>query len=165
MWWIQFVHVAWRLWSYNDQYTRKLSKTSGDKALRKKNNARFSLPDKDNQCCWLIAECLIEREEIFVTYGLVIDCRKLDLISLPVCKPRALHRPLKAGWSNISVLIGSLFKYISSKTPETSRFVLLQPFLYGLCIESTVPLPQQHASNTSLDWKISERICACCHVC
>ena len=49
---------------------RNLSKASGDKALRKKNNARFSLPDKDNQCCWLIAESLIERsEEVTVTYG------------------------------------------------------------------------------------------------
>ena len=48
---------------------RNLSKGSGDKALRKKNNARFSLPDKDNSCCWVIADCLIERDEVTVSYG------------------------------------------------------------------------------------------------
>lgn len=35
-----------------------------------KNKARFSLPDRANKCCWLIADRYIKAgEEIFVTYG------------------------------------------------------------------------------------------------
>lgn len=35
-----------------------------------KNNARFSVPDRANNCCWLIANQYIRAsEEIFVTYG------------------------------------------------------------------------------------------------
>lgn len=46
---------------------RNLGKVEGP---RKKNNARFSLPDKDSRCCWLIPSQLIKCwEEITVTYG------------------------------------------------------------------------------------------------
>lgn len=35
-----------------------------------RNNARFSLPDRANKCCWLIADRYVKAsEEIFVTYG------------------------------------------------------------------------------------------------
>jgi hypothetical protein len=64
------------LWHENLKPGRGLGSLANDRNLGKvegpckKNNARFSLPDKDSKCCWLIALQLIERwEEITVTYG------------------------------------------------------------------------------------------------
>lgn len=42
----------------------------GSSSNKRQNNARFSAPDHENKCCWLLADAYIQAEsEIYVSYG------------------------------------------------------------------------------------------------